>query len=103
MDLKESLKANDSSGITFAGSGLEKDLDELIQARGSVSTQAKQIEDAKAQSKDRELAEKSMLSKIKDTNMTEAVTQFQQLQQQLRASLQVSGQTSQQTLLNFLR
>ena len=103
MDLRDSLKANDSSGITFAGSGLEEDLAGLTQARGELSTQAKQIDQAQTRSKDRELAEKTMLSNIEDTDMTEAITQFSRLQQQLQASLRVSGQNLQLSLLQFLQ
>jgi flagellar hook-associated protein 3 FlgL len=103
MDLRESLRTDDTAGITFAGNNLETDLDQVIEARGRVSTQAKQIEQATTRSKDRELAEKSMLSKIEDTNMTEAITRFMQLQQQLQASMRVSGQNLQSSLLDFLR
>jgi flagellar hook-associated protein 3 FlgL len=103
IDLRDSLQQNDTDGITFAGSGLEKDLDQVIQARGELSAQAKQVEDVKKQSEDRALAEQTMLSNIEDTNMTEAITRFSQLQQQLQASLRVSGQTMQQSLLDFLR
>jgi len=103
MDLRESLKQNDTAGITFAGDGLQTDLGEVAQARGELATQAKQVEQAKSRSEDREVAEKSMLSKIEDTDMTETITRFTQLQQQLRASLRVSGQNLQQSLLSFLQ
>jgi flagellar hook-associated protein 3 FlgL len=103
MDLRQALRDDDTDGITFAGENLETDLSKVIEARGAVSTQAKQIEQAKTRSEDREVAEKTMLSKIEDTNMTEAITQFMQLQQQMQASLRVSGQNMQTSLLDFLR
>ena len=103
MNLRDSLKQNDEDGITFAGSGLEDDLDQVVQARGRVGAQAKRIEDLASRSKDQELTEQKMLSELEDADMTEVITRFTQLQQQLQASLRVSGQTLQQSLLDFLR
>jgi flagellin-like hook-associated protein FlgL len=103
INLRESLKTDDSAGITFAGEGLEQDLDQLVQARGRLGSQAEQVEQAKKTAEDRQLADETMLSNIKDTNMSEAITRFTQLRQQMQASMRVAGQTQQQTLLDFLR
>ena len=44
-----------------------------------------------------------MLSELQDAEMTEVITRFVQLQQQLQASLQVGAQFLRTSLLDFLR
>jgi flagellin-like hook-associated protein FlgL len=43
-----------------------------------------------------------MLSTLRDADMTEVITKFMQLQQQLQASLQVGAQNMQVSFLDFL-
>jgi flagellin-like hook-associated protein FlgL len=44
-----------------------------------------------------------MLSELQDADMTEAITRFTQLQQQLQATLQVGATNMRMSLLDFLR
>jgi len=103
IKLRDALRQNDEDGITFAGSGLEEDIDQVVAARGKIGAEAKRVEDLKSQTQDRLTTEETMLSRIEDTDMVETITRFTQLQQQLRASMQVGGQNLQQSLLDFLR
>ena len=47
-------------------------------------------------------ATQTLLSQLKDVNMTQAVTQFQTLQTALEASLETAANTLQISLLNFI-
>ncbi len=44
-----------------------------------------------------------MLSQIRDTDLSEVITRFMQLQTQMQASMQARAQNLQMNLLNFLR
>ena len=102
-DLRDALRANDSAGITLAGSRLQDDVQRNIGAQGAVSVQAQRLDRLQETAADQTLTEQAMLSQLQDADLTEVATRFQQLQLQLQASLQVGSQTLQQSLLDFLR
>ncbi len=101
--LRDSLVNNDSSGITFAGGGLESDLEQLTRARADVGVRSQRVEQQKERSSELKISEQVLLSQLRDTDLAEAITTFTQLQQQLQASLLVGSQNLQLSLLNFLR
>lgn len=101
--LRDSLVNNDSRGITFAGGGLESDLEVVTRARADVGVRSQRVEQQQERSANLKISEQVLLSQMRDTDMTEAITTFTQLQQQLQASLLVGSQNLQLSLLNFLR
>jgi len=101
--LRDSLLADDTRGITLAGGKVENDLDHLSQARASLSVRAQEVERQQERSSEMDIADKSLLSELRDTNFTEAITRFTQLQQQMEASLRVGSANLQLNLLDFLR
>lgn len=103
IDLRNSLQNDSTSGITLAGSRLETDLQTVTQARAEVGVQSQRVEQQKNRSSEQELSEKTMLSELRDADLTEVITRFGQLQMQLQASLQVGAQNLQLSLLDFLR
>lgn len=103
IDLRDALTSDSTSGITLAGGGLEDDIDRIVAARAVVGVQARRIEDQQTRSEDMDIAEQSMLSTLKDTELTEAISRFTQLQTQLQASLSVGAQNMQMSLMDFLR
>ncbi len=103
IDLRNSLAANDDLGITIAGGKVDRSVDQVVQARASVGIEAAQIQQQRERSADLEISEKTMLSKLQDTDLTEVITRFVQLQTQLAASLQVGSQNLRLSLLDFLR
>jgi flagellin-like hook-associated protein FlgL len=101
--LRDALRRNDSSGITLAGEGLERSIDQVTQARADVGVKARRLEQQQERLQEMQIAEKSTLSTLQDADLAEVITRLTQLQQQLKASLQ-SGLTNMQlTLLDFLR
>jgi flagellin-like hook-associated protein FlgL len=49
------------------------------------------------------LAEQSLLSGLQDADVTEVITRFTQLQQQLQASMQAGAQNLHLSFLDYLR
>ncbi|MEM1098018.1 MAG: flagellin [Planctomycetota bacterium] len=103
IDLRDALTSDDTTGITLAGGSLEQDIEASIAARGQVGAQAKRVEDSQTRLDDQRLTEQGMLSELKDADLTEVITRYQQLQLQLQASLQTTAQIQQLSLLDFLR
>lgn len=103
INLRDSLVNDDSRGITFAGSGLENDLNDLSRARANVGVRGRQVEEQQGRSSELKISEQILLSELRDTDLTEAITNFTQLQQQLQASMLVGSQNLQLSLLDFLR
>jgi len=102
INLRDSLRADDTPGITLAGSNLEDDLDSVVAARAGVGVQARRIEDQQTRLEDQQIAEQTMLSEIQDADLTEVITRFGQLQTQLQASLSLAAQNLQLSLLDFI-
>lgn len=101
--LRDSLKNNDESGITLASGQLEDDIDAVVSARAIVGVQAKRLEETRLRNEDQTVQEQSVLSNLKDADLTQVISRYQQLQLQLQASLQTSAQIQQLSLLDFLR
>ena len=101
--LRNSLVNDDSRGITFAGEGIEVDLSNLSRARADVGVRSQRVEQQQERSADLKIAEQTLLSELRDANLTEVISRFTQLQQQLQASFLVGSQNLQLSLLNFLR
>jgi flagellar hook-associated protein 3 FlgL len=100
--LRDSLLADSTRGITFAGDALKKDEGVVIQARGDVAVRAQRADMLKARSEAEDITEKSALSLLVDVDMAEALTTFSALQTQMQASLQTGAQMMQRTLMDFL-
>jgi flagellar hook-associated protein 3 FlgL len=103
MALRDALTGDDSAGITVAGGAIETDVEKLAKARADVGVRAQRVEQQKQRSSELEIAEKTLLSGLQDADLTEVITRFTQLQQQLQASLQVGAQNLQLSLMDFLR
>ncbi|MEM7681721.1 MAG: flagellin [Planctomycetota bacterium] len=103
IDLRDALRTNDESGITFAGENLVQDTDRLVESRARIAIQSQRLEDQQTRLADRVITEQTMLSNLQDADLTEVLTEFSRLQLQLQASLQAGAQNLQLNLLNFLR
>ena len=103
MALRDALVRDDSRGIVFATDALERDIDDLARVRADIGVRSQRVQQQQERSSDLRIAEHSLLSDLRDADLTEAITRFAQLQQQLSASLQVGAQNLQRTFLDFLR
>jgi len=101
--LRDALLTDDALGITLAGGKIETDIEQLAQVRADVGVRAQQVAHQQERSADLRITEESLLSGLRDADLTEVITRFTQLQQQLQASFQVGAQVDQLSLLDFLR
>ncbi len=102
-DLRDALQSNSTPGITLAGGKLEDDAERVVSARGVVAARASRLDDHSQRLEDLQLAETTMLSQIRDADLTQVLTRFSQLNTQLQATLQTSAQSLQLSLLDYLR
>ncbi len=103
MLLRDALLNDDSRGIVFAGDGIDKDIDELARVRADIGVRSQRVEQEQDRSQQMKVTEQSMLSDLRDADVTEVITRFTQLQQQLQATLQVGSANLQLSFLDFLR
>ena len=103
MELRDALRNNDERGITFAGSSIESDIDALARARADVGVRAQRAEQQQNRNSELTLLDQNLLSDLRDADLTEVITRFTAMQQQLQATLQVGASNLQLSLLDFLR
>lgn len=102
IQLRESLTAGNSSGITFAGTKLEEVIDSVAQTRGLVGSFSQRLESARVREEDVSVMEQSFRSELRDLDFAEATTRLTLLQTQLQAGLQSMSIANQLNLLDFL-
>jgi flagellar hook-associated protein 3 FlgL len=102
IDLRESLRDDDTAGISLAGEELESHIDRLATTRALVGGYAKRVEDGVKRREDQELLDLSTRSQLQDTDFTEAAVRLNLLQTQLQAGLTVTAQSLQRSLLDFI-
>jgi flagellin-like hook-associated protein FlgL len=100
--LRDALTANDSTGITAAAEGLSADYARSTRVRGETGARVQGLESRQNRLEDQDVATKSLLSTLSETDMTEAISRFQTLQTALQASMQTTAQVLHLSLLDFL-
>jgi flagellar hook-associated protein 3 FlgL len=102
IELRDALRNNNESGITFAGERLETDLLSSLQARAEVGARASRIIDAQDRLVDTNLLDQSIKSDLQDLDYTKAYIRFTELQTQFQAGIQTAASIRSLSLLNFL-
>lgn len=100
--LRDALLANDQQAITQAAEGLQGDYDRIVRVRGQSGARIQELEARQNRLEDENVATKALLSDLRDTDFTEAISRFSTLQNALQASLQTSAQVMNLSLLDFL-
>jgi flagellin-like hook-associated protein FlgL len=100
--LRDGLHTNDQAEITAAAAMLERDHERVVRLRGQTGARVQEMEARHGRLEDQNVATKSLLSSLSDTDFTEAVAKFQTLQNSLQATLQTTGQILDLSLLDFL-
>lgn len=100
--LRDALLSSDQTAITASAEGLRDDFDRVARVRGQTGARVQELESRQNRLDEQNLATKSLLSSLEDTDFTEAVSRFQTLQNSLQASLQTSGRMLNMSLLDFL-
>jgi flagellar hook-associated protein 3 FlgL len=102
IKLRDSLNSSDPAGITAAAEGLQVDQDRVTRIRGQAGARVQELESRQNRLEDQNIATKSLLSSIEDTDFTDAISRFQTLQTALQASLQSSSRVLKLSLMDFL-
>jgi flagellin-like hook-associated protein FlgL len=100
--LRDALSSNDSLGIAQAATLLQADSARVVQAQGTVGAREKDIASRKTDANNELLQMQSSLSTLQDTDMTTAISLFQQLQTSYQGALKMAGATQNLSLINFL-
>jgi flagellar hook-associated protein 3 FlgL len=100
--LRDSLRSNDTAGITDAAQGLASDQSNNTVTRGTVGARVQELTSRSGRIDDENTATKALLSQLQDVDMTTAITQFQTLQNSLQATLQTTAKTLNLSLLDYL-
>lgn len=102
IDLRDALRANDVSGISLAGTGLEGVIGALAETRGVVGGFDQRVESAQVRETDRATLDEATRSVLRDTDYASAASKLALLQTQLQAGMQVAAQSLNRSLLDFL-
>lgn len=101
-DLERALLNDDSQAITLAVEAVDAHLVQFNRARGLVGARAAAMQDRLTQTETASFATEAFLSEVRDLDLTEAITRFQQAQTTLQATLLTGSQLLNTSLLNFL-
>jgi len=100
--LREALEKNDQAGITAAAEGLKTDYDRIVRVRGETGARVQELESRQNRLADENLSTTGLLSNLKDTDFTDAISRFQTLQTALQASMQTTAKVLNLSLMDFL-
>lgn len=102
MDLRDALRADNTSGIALAGERMEQFVGRVAQERAVVGGYARRIDQELLLEEGRRTVDLTTRSRLLDTDFAEAATRLSLLQTQLAAGLQSTVAATSRTLLDFL-
>lgn len=103
LELRAGLLNNDRNLLTRAGERIERVLSGMQQAQGRIASLAGTLADRVERIETERDASEVLLSDVRDTDMSEAIVRFQQLQTALQANLQTAARVMNLSLLDYLR
>lgn len=102
MDLETALRHDDTSAITDAGGRIAGFLDHVAQVRGILGARSKEMAQRSTYTATALFATQALLSSAEDLDYTEAITQFQQAQTALQATLLTGSRLLNTSLMDFI-
>lgn len=103
LEIKQGLANDDTRLMQRAGERLERTMEELLRVQGHAASQAKKLGDRTERIENNITTSRILLSDVRDADLTEVITRFQQLQTALQANYQVASRLFNLNLLNFLQ
>lgn len=100
--LRVALQTSDQAGITAAAAGLKEDYDRIVRVRGETGAKVQELDARQNRLEDENLGTTKLLSDLRDTDFTEAISRFQTLQTALQAGLQTTARVLNLSLMDFL-
>jgi flagellin-like hook-associated protein FlgL len=103
LELRQGLQNDDRRLMEQAGERIERVLEQMRLIQGQTASQAKKLDD-QAQRVENELSAAQILqSELRDADLTDVITRFQQLQTALQANYAAASRIMDLNLLNYLR
>ncbi len=100
--LRDALEADDTRAINDAAQRVESALTGMQRIQGQLAAKAQSMVARETRLEMERTAAELLLSDVQDTDITEALVQFQQLQTALQANMQTAGQILSLSLLDYL-
>jgi flagellin-like hook-associated protein FlgL len=102
LDLRDTLRSDDSAGITVAGEALTDSVDRLAATRALVGVYANRVERSTQRQEDLKVLDEKVRSQVQDLDFADASIKFNLLRTQLQAAMTSGVQTQNLSLLDFL-
>jgi flagellar hook-associated protein 3 FlgL len=103
VNLRDSLNANDTAGISQTVGEIDYRLDMVLQQRAEVGARINRFEMAKTRIEDQNYNLNVLLSKTEDADLPKTIIELKQQENVYKASLSVGARIIQQTLVDFIR
>ncbi len=103
IDLENSLRADDTQGISLAGARLDELRTEATRMHGIIGARSQAMTMKRMQMEDAAASTQVFLSQVQDLDYAEAVVQMQAAVTQLQANMQTSSNLLSLSLMDFLR
>ncbi len=103
QNLMTALNTKDDTVIQISLSKLDLHLDRVLVAMGEIGGRTNRIDFIKNRVEENEISFTSLLSKVQDVDMAEAIMYFKNLENVYRASLSVGSKVIQPSLVDFIR
>lgn len=100
--LEKALRTNDAQTLNRLLPQIDTEVSRVNTARASVGSKEQLLTTLQNGLGEANLQSQDQLSKVKDVDLTTAITQLLQLQQSLQATLQVGAQINQMSILQYL-
>ncbi len=100
--LRDALEADDTRAIDAAAERVASALTGMQRIQGQLAAKAQSMLARETRLESERTAAELLLSDVRDTDMTEALVSFQQLQTALQANMQTAGPIMSLSLLNYL-
>jgi flagellin-like hook-associated protein FlgL len=102
LELKDGMERDHRQTLTYAGERIDRILKYMQQKHGEIAAQARTLADRGERVETEITATQTMLSDVRDVDMTDAIVRFQQLQTALQANLSTASQVLNLSLLDYL-
>jgi len=103
LELQRGLQADERLTIQTAAERLERTLTGMLRVQGQIASQARAMEERGERVATETDAAQTLLSDVRDVDLTEATLRFQQLQTALQANLLTASKLLNLSLLDLLR
>lgn len=103
VELRRALDADDTKNITNAAERIKRTLESMQRVQGEMGAKAQTMLRRTERMTDEQTSTTTMLSDVRDVDLTEAIVRFQQMQTALEANLSTSSRIMNLSLFDYLR